>query len=769
MPICLRVYGTSDPVAASALKQQLQHARLPTNELTRAERERKQREKQEAKQREQQRKKTLKEAAQQAAGVRHDGARGQQIENNENPQWANVNTPTQDSSIADPSMESIMESTVRFNPREVGEVADKYGSSEEALSQLPFAQQPSGLLTNLLPFQLQGLAWMLDRENPRLPPPGSKDTTQLWKANMDGSYTHIATQYTTKDPKLASGGILADDMGLGKTIQVLSLLVADPQRGSSPTLIVCPLSVMSNWSHQAQIHIRAENGLKVLVYHGTNRENQRPQDFMEYDIVITTYQTMALEYMPGHSNKPSPMPRKTGLFSFEWRRIVLDEGHTVRNPKSKMTLGAHALMASSRWVITGTPIVNNLRDLQSHIKFIRLTGGLEQNNIFTGTLMRPLNQQRPEAQILLQALMNTICLRRMKDMKFVDLKLPELESHRYSVPFEAHERVKYDAFAQEAKGILVQFQTRKNAQGQNTYGSLLEVLLRMRQSCNHWKMCGDKRITDLLELAQQNQKIELNPENLQKLRDLLQLSIDSQEECSVCYESLHNPTITSCAHVFGAECIERVIEIQHKCPMCRGPLQKEDLVQPVIEEQVPPFDADTSSSKIEALLNILKATRKSNPDNKTVIFSQWTSFLDIVGRQLEKHNFNFCRLDGTMNPANRDKSLSRLENEQSCTIMLASLSVCGVGLNLVAANQVIMSDSWWAPAIEDQAVDRVHRLGQKKPVTVFRLVMEDSIEDRVLDIQTEKRRLMMAAFGEKTMKRGSEKSARLQDIERLLK
>ena len=557
-------------------------------------------------------------------------------------------------------------------------------------------------------------------------------------------------------------------MGLEKTVQVLSLLVADPSRGREPTLIVSPLGVMSNWFHQAQTHVRAENSLKILIYHGPNRKDQGPSDLCDYDIVITTYQTIALEYMPGNANsKPKPVPRKTGLFSLEWRRVVLDEGHNIRSPKTKMTQAAYALVAKSRWILSGTPIVNNLRDLLSHIKFLRLSGGLEQAEVFAGTLMRPLNQGRPEARILLQALMSTICLRRMKDMKFVDLKLPEISSQRYSIPMTPQEREKYDAFDREAKGLVFEYKTHQNAKGQNIYASLLEVLLRMRQCCNHWKLCGGERLSKVLDLAQSNQKVALNADNVKGLRDLLQLSIDSHEECAVCMETLHNPTITACAHVFGRECIDRVIETQHKCPLCRGALSKEDLVQPAEEESAPSFDLESSSSKVEALLNILKATRKSKPGTKTVVFSQWTSFLDVVGPLLKQHGFSFSQLDGRMHAKARDAAIEQLDNDPSCTVMLASLGVCGVGLNLVSASQVIMSDSWWAPAIEDQAVDRVHRLGQKQPVTVFRLVIENSIEERVLDIQAKKRELTMAAFGEKTEKR-ADKRGQMSDIMKLL-
>lgn len=138
--------------------------------------------------------------------------------------------------------------------------------------------------------------------------------------------------------------------------------------------------------------------------------------------------------------------------------------------------------------------------------------------------------------------------------------------------------------------------------------------------------------------------------------------------------------------------------------------------------------------------------------------------------RLDREGFKYCRLDGTMSAGLRDQALHALEDDPKCTVMLASLGVCSVGLNLVAANQVILSDSWWAPAIEDQAVDRVHRLGQKKKTSVFRLVMEGSIEERTLDIQAEKRKLMMMAFQEKSSKRGANnRSARLGDVEKLLR
>jgi SWI/SNF-related matrix-associated actin-dependent regulator of chromatin subfamily A3 len=321
----------------------------------------------------------------------------------------------------------------------------------------------------------------------------------------------------------------------------------------------------------------------------------------------------------------------------------------------------------------------------------------------------------------------------------------------------------------EAKGMVKKFQSGKSKKGLDMYRHVLEVLLRMRQVCCHWKLCGT-RVTDLLALLESDEVVALTKENRAALQVLLQLSIDSRDECSICLEELHNPVITACKHVFGGECIERTIELQHKCPMCRAELVDKDcLVHSAVEEKATEdedIDVETKSSKTEALMSILAASRR-DPKSKVVIFSQWTSFLNIIQHQLNEGGMKFARIDGTMSATARDASMTALESDPDTRILLASLSVCSVGLNLVAADTVILADSWWAPAIEDQAVDRVHRLGQTRPCTVWRLVMEDSIEERVLSIQAEKRKLVGKAFQEKE-KGGKEKNTRMGDILKLL-
>ena len=278
-------------------------------------------------------------------------------------------------------------------------------------------------------------------------------------------------------------------------------------------------------------------------------------------------------------------------------------------------------------------------------------------------------------------------------------------------------------------------------------------------------------MTNLLAQLQEQKTVDLTPENKKALEDILQVQIESQEDCAICLETLHSPLITTCGHSFGQECISKVIGTQQKCPMCRAELKDETcLVAPANdcgdEDADDEIDLTQSSTKLESMMEILGATKEKG--DKTIIFSQCTRFLDIVQARLDGDGYKYCRLDGTMPAQKRDTALQTLENDSECTVMLASLGVCAVGLNLTAANQIILSDTWWAPAIEDQAVDRLHRLGQTKETRVFRLVMDNSIEEETINVQQEKRKLMRLAFSEKGGKRDKVKSGRLADIRRLL-
>jgi SNF2 family DNA or RNA helicase len=156
-----------------------------------------------------------------------------------------------------------------------------------------------------------------------------------------------------------------------------------------------------------------------------------------------------------------------------------------------------------------------------------------------------------------------------------------------------------------------------------------------------------------------------------------------------------------------------------------------------------PGQTAQSSSKVELLLESLENV--ASDGHKALVFSQWTSFLDKIEPGLKERDLAFVRLDGTT----RDRAavVEQLKSPNGPPVMLLSLKAGGVGLNLTAADHVFLLDPWWNPATEDQAADRAHRIGQDRPVLVYRLMASDTVEEKILALQERKRALVDAALG----------------------
>ncbi len=151
-----------------------------------------------------------------------------------------------------------------------------------------------------------------------------------------------------------------------------------------------------------------------------------------------------------------------------------------------------------------------------------------------------------------------------------------------------------------------------------------------------------------------------------------------------------------------------------------------------------------SSSKVKALLDALSTAAADG--HKALVFSQWTSLLDLIEPELKESNIAFERLDGST--ADRAGVTQRFESEDGPPVMLISLKAGGTGLNLTAADHVFLVDPWWNPAVEAQAADRAHRIGQTRPVMVYRLVAQGTVEEKILQLQEKKRALFEAALGD---------------------
>ena len=257
---------------------------------------------------------------------------------------------------------------------------------EDDLLGLTEHEQPKGLTSTLLPYQKQGLGWMISSENPQLLK--DKEVTQFWSYDPASRlYTNNATQFSTLEaPIFFKGGILADDMGLGKTLQTLSLIQWDLENENNserkPTLVVCPVAVIENWCGQIEQHFN-NGGSSLLSYqvlHG-NRKEEALKNLAKTDITFTTYGTLV------------SLTKKSSSFNkMKWRRVVLDEAHLIRSKQTAMAQACYSLDAERRWCLTGTPIQNQVGDIYSLLKFLQFRPFCDQA-WFTSLVARPVSMK----------------------------------------------------------------------------------------------------------------------------------------------------------------------------------------------------------------------------------------------------------------------------------------------------------------------------------------------------------------------------------------
>ncbi|XP_051482287.1 helicase-like transcription factor isoform X2 [Apus apus] len=535
--------------------------------------------------------------------------------------------------------------------------------------------------------------------------------------------------------------------------------------GSRATLIVCPLSVLSNWADQFEQHIHQDFRVNIHVYYGSDRCKD-PSVLSEQDVVLTTYNILATDY---GIRGDSP------LHKVKWLRIVLDEGHTIRNPNAQQTKAALNLEGHRRWILTGTPIQNSVKDLWSLISFLKLKPFADRE-WWHRTIQRPVTMGAPGGLGRLQSLIRSITLRRTKMSKVKGrpiLELPERKVLIQHVMLTEEERQMYQSVKKEGKAAISKFFSEGTVLAH--YADILGVLLRLRQLCCHPHLCINTSSSGFP--ADNKTPEELHETLVSKMK--LVLSSGSDEECAVCLESLTLPVITRCAHVFCKPCLLEVIRSEQpnaKCPLCRNELRAEHLVECPLEEEVDSSNGKKSdqewisSSKINALMHALIELRKENPAAKCLVVSQFTTFLSLIENPLKELGFAFTRLDGSMTQKKRVEAIQCFQSSQagSPTVMLLSLKAGGVGLNLTAASRVFLMDPAWNPAAEDQCFDRCHRLGQKHDVVITKFIVKDSVEENMLKIQNKKRKLAAGAFATKKPSASEVKQTKINEIKALI-
>ncbi len=606
------------------------------------------------------------------------------------------------------------------------------------------AEQPESITRQLKTFQLEGLDWMVRQEK---------------------------TKY--------KGGLLGDEMGMGKTIQAVSLIMSDwPQK--EPTLVVVPPVALMQWSSEISEYTNGK--LNVLIYHGQNSKvkNMKVKELKKFDVIMISYnslESLHRKETKGWSRGEDIVKEDSPIHAIHFHRLILDEAHSIKSRTTGVAKACFALEGTYKWCLSGTPVQNRIGEFFSLLRFLEVRpfadyfckkcpcailhwqldsdhmckeckhSGIEHVSVFNQELLNPLTQSedpadRTKAMAKLHLITARIMLRRMKRDYVSSMELPPKEVIVHNEFFGEIERDfsssimtntsrQFDTYV--ARGVML-----------NNYANIFGLIMQMRQVANHPDLLLKKH-------AGEGQNVLV---------------------CNICDEVAEEAICSQCKHDFCRSCVKNYMQSVEEtggdadCPRCHIPLSI-DLDQPDIEQDEDSVKKSsiinrirmqdwTSSTKIEMLVYDLYKLRSKKQTLKSIVFSQFTSMLQLIEWRLRRAGFNTVMLDGSMTPIQRQKSIEYFMTNSDVEVFLVSLKAGGVALNLTEASRVFIVDPWWNPAAEWQSAgepthpllvsttnanaesDRCHRIGQKRPCVITRLCIEDSVESRMVMLQEKK-------------------------------
>ncbi|KAK0622598.1 SNF2 family N-terminal domain-containing protein [Immersiella caudata] len=641
--------------------------------------------------------------------------------------------------------------------------------SQADLTETP---QPPAIETLLKRHQKQALTFMLQREKGWT---FDENTLDLWDVIDTGRgrffINRISGAHQNEEPKQFYGGIVADPMGFGKTLTTIALVATDvcgPQDPFSDlndlfdnhdtdlemadpsfqTLIVVPPPLLDTWEEQLAEHV-IPDGLTWMRYHGKGRTSQS-LDFTRSNIVLTTYHTIAADWKSKGSSQDSV------LFSARWRRLVLDEAHVIRNSNSQMARSIHELDAKCRWAVTGTPLQNRLKDFSALLKFLQVDPYCDQKSFDRDISHLWKTEQADEARKRLQRLSRCLLLRRPQGT----VKLPPRKDLQCEVIFSPEERQLHESIRHRAiEQINAANGQSEEAAGSSTYMNVLQQIEAMRMVCNlglhyssrHNLSIGGASISSgstqchWTATAQRMFNLRRNISPVQC--SVCTLSLETMERLLADSEEEEKPSLFSqCLQFMCSDCLQTAKDRCHcghtpRCVVAPVSVTMNDLEPSLVAHH----RLDPSPGTLYALptkITALVAQLKRVPmDEKSIVFSTWRMSLDVVEAGLRQAGIQCLRYDGKVPQKERHGVVTRFREDPSVRVLLLTLACGAVGLTLTVASRAYLLEPHWNPTLEDQALARIHRMGQKREVTTVRFYVRDTFEKRVLELQGLKKKL----------------------------
>ncbi|KAL4880854.1 SNF2 family helicase/ATPase PasG, partial [Aspergillus karnatakaensis] len=546
-------------------------------------------------------------------------------------------------------------------------------------------------------------------------------------------------------------GILADEMGLGKTVQAISLIAFFKEHNvSGPFLISAPLSTVSNWVDE---FARWAPSIKTVLYHGSRDQRAdlrkefmslKDQKDADFPVICTSYEIC--------------MNDRKFLSQYQWRYIIVDEGHRLKNMNCRLIKELLSYNSANRLLITGTPLQNNITELWSLLHFLlpeifndlnSFQNWFDFSSVLDNNGQTDMIERRKRTLVsTMHSILKPFLLRRVKTD--VETALPKKREYILYAPLTPEQK---DLYREILNGTGRQYLEEKATERLMAKNESLRSGSRKRSASNSGVSTPNKSLRSSRDStpasrtssarrrrAPQTYKDITDREFNSKLRRLEQgieedLDIESIDESE-------------------QEEIERVNTIK----LAKREIAQKKMQNPVMQARLAcnsphnfywPWVSDptsidetlvTASGKMLLLDRLVPSLLKRG--HKILIFSQFKTQLDILQEWATSlRSWNCCRIDGAISQVDRQAQIKAFNTDKNYKIFLLSTRAGGQGINLVAADTVILFDSDWNPQQDLQAQDRAHRIGQTRPVIVYRLATKGTVEQTLLEKADSKRRL----------------------------
>ncbi|KAF1994024.1 ISWI chromatin-remodeling complex ATPase ISW2 [Amniculicola lignicola CBS 123094] len=566
-------------------------------------------------------------------------------------------------------------------------------------------------------------------------------------------------------------GILADEMGLGKTIQTIALLAHLWEKKSyGPFLVAAPLSTTSNWVEEFR---KWTPSIPVLLYHGDKKERERLRrtelknpGTENFPVVITSYEIC--------------MNDRKFLTGFGWQFIIIDEGHRIKNLDCRLIRELQQYQSANRLLITGTPLQNNLQELWSLLHFLLPTvfdklstfeswfdfSGLKDKDSFQQLLSEERQQYLVKS---LHAVLKPFLLRRVKTD--VESLMPKKREYVLYAPLTPMQRELYQAILDGTSRSYLEEKAIERLSIGTASGRSTPLSIRSNNGSRKRKALGSgldtpnkstktSREGTPASIASRHSRgrPRRNYEEVSDSRFFEDLQAKGDESEEVEAEELDSDAEEERTRAATFEIAKRQL-LQKKLgnPVmqlrlcCNSPY---NFFNPFIsaetegnetfaQETEPDETIVTTSGKmllLDALLPELLAR-----GHKVLIFSQFTTTLDLIGQYLTLRGWSHARIDGSVAQTDRQSQIRSFNAsstaKDAANVFILSTRAGGQGINLAAADTVILYDSDWNPQQDLQAMDRAHRIGQTRNVVVYRFATRNTVEQKLLESAEAKRRL----------------------------